>query len=454
MMAMWANDVRGFPTFPATFQQMMQAGNIAAAQPQQTPAAPGGLLAPMQPPGQPAAAPAPAAPAGGLAGIMSGLGNGMAGNGMALLLAGMGGLSGRDRASQWQGMMQGLQAGQQTDKAKRDEADKKAREAKAKEIAAGLWAGDPKMAGLAQAYPELAVQSYITRNQPKESWTDVKDESGAIVGQKNTLTQEYKPLPGTGPTDTQRNYTQFIREWQGDPANKGKTPPNLAQYQKELAAARSSNVTADLRGESEFSKTIGANQAKMFTTMAEEAVNARADLGKIDALRTLVAKTPGGFLGGAQSIASQYGIKLGENASAVEAAQAIINQMVPTQRVPGSGTTSDRDLALFKASLPQLSNTPEGNAIIMDTVQSMAEYKAAQGEIATKVLTGAMTREDGLRALQSLPDPYAKVKSAVGGRAPAGAAQPGAAAQPPAPIDTSRPGNFRWNPQTGSMEPM
>ena len=54
-MAMWANDVRGFPTSPATFQQMMQAGNIAAAQPRQMPAAPGGMLAPMQPAGQPAA---------------------------------------------------------------------------------------------------------------------------------------------------------------------------------------------------------------------------------------------------------------------------------------------------------------------------------------------------------------------------------------------------------------
>lgn len=137
-MAMWANDVRGFPTSPATFQQMMQAGNIAAAQPQPMPAAPGGMLAPMQPAGQPAAAPAAAAPAGGLAGIMSGLGNGMAGNGMALLLAGMGGLSGRDRASQWQGMMQGLQAGQQTDKARKKEEEDKKTEAQNKAAFAAI----------------------------------------------------------------------------------------------------------------------------------------------------------------------------------------------------------------------------------------------------------------------------------------------------------------------------
>jgi len=446
-MAMWANDVRGFPTSPATFQQMMQAGNIAAAQPQPMPAAPGGMLAPMQPAGQPAAAPAPAAPAGGLAGIMSGLGGGMGANANSLLYAGLGLLSGANRQQQMQGLMQGLQAGQQTDKAKRDEADKKAREAKAKEIAAGLWAGDPKMAGLAQAYPELAVQSYITRNQPKESWTDVKDESGAIVGQKNTLTQEYKPLPGTGPTDTQRNYTQFIREWQGDPANKGKTPPNLAQYQKELAAARSSNVTADLRGESEFSKTVGANQAKMFTDMIGDGVAAKTDLARIGQLRQLVANSPGGFQGGLQGLASQYGIKLGEKASDIEAAQALINQLVPQQRPPGSGTMSDRDVELFKQSLPSLWNTPGGNTIILDTMQSLAEYKAAQSQIANQVLAGRMTREQGLDALQSLPNPLAKANA---GAPRPGAAQPGAAA----PIDTSRPGNFRWNPQTGSMEPM
>ena len=108
---------------------------------------------------------------------------------------------------------------------------------------------------------------------------------------------------------------------------------------------------------------------------------------------------------------------------------------------------SDRDVELFKQSLPSLWNTPGGNTIILDTMQSLAEYKAAQSQIANHVLAGRMTREQGLDALQSLPNPLAKVNA---GAPRPGAAQPGAAA----PIDTSRPGNFRWNPQTGSMEPM
>ena len=36
----------------------------------------------------------------------------------------------------------------------------------------------------------------------------------------------------------------------------------------------------------------------------------------------LLAKLPGGFVGGMQSLANSYGIKLGPNAGAVEAAAA------------------------------------------------------------------------------------------------------------------------------------
>ena len=131
-------------------------------------------------------------------------------------------------------------------------------------------------------------------------------------------------------------------------------------------------------------------------------------------LRGLVESLPGGFMGGAEALATRYGIKLGPNASAIEAADAIINQLVPAQRPPGSGTMSDRDVELFKSSLPSLSNTPQGNKIILDTMEAMAQYKAAQAAVATEVVTKQITRDEGLRKLQALPDPFETFKGFAG----------------------------------------
>lgn len=169
-------------------------------------------------------------------------------------------------------------------------------------------------------------------------------------------------------------------------------------------------------GEDEFKKKLGGTQAEFFSTTAADAVNAKGDLGRVQMLRSQIDKLPGGFFGGAQALANQYGIKLGPNQGNLEAANAIISQLIPTQRVPGSGTTSDRDLELFKSSLPKLSNTKEGNALIMDTMEGMAKYKMAQGEIATKVITGEMSRAEGIRAIQALPDPFENLKKSIGGQ--------------------------------------
>lgn len=171
------------------------------------------------------------------------------------------------------------------------------------------------------------------------------------------------------------------------------------------AGRPNSTIVNDLKAEGKFESTLAEGQARMFNGMAEDAVKARTDLSKIQQLRSNISQLPGGLMGGLAGMASDYGIKLGPNASAVEAASALISQLVPTQKAPGSGTISDADLDLFKKSLPKLSNTPQGNALILDTMQAMAEYKQRQGEIAFAVVSGDMSRSDAFKKLRDLPDP-------------------------------------------------
>lgn len=167
-------------------------------------------------------------------------------------------------------------------------------------------------------------------------------------------------------------------------------------------------------GESQFDKTVGEGQGKMFLGLAEDGPQAKADLGNIANLRKAIATLPGGFLGGAQAIANQYGIKLGENAGNLEYANAILSKLTPAQRQGMPGAASDRDVQMFRDALPKLSNTPEGNALIMDTMEALAQQRLEQARIATLVTTNQMNRQDGMKQLQSLPDPFAALKAATG----------------------------------------
>jgi hypothetical protein len=54
---------------------------------------------------------------------------------------------------------------------------------------------------------------------------------------------------------------------------------------------------------------------------------------------------------------------------------ALTSRMAPQQRVPGSGTTSDRDLALFLKSVPSLDRPGEANAAIARDMQATAKRR-------------------------------------------------------------------------------
>jgi hypothetical protein len=165
-------------------------------------------------------------------------------------------------------------------------------------------------------------------------------------------------------------------------------------------------VNIDQKAEGAFDKKLAEKQAETFDTMATEGLNARADIGIIQELDTLL-QGQGGTLSGIAGIAAKYGIG-GEGMGDLQAVQALINKLVPTQRAPGSGSMSDRDVELFTRSLPSLWNEPGGNSKILRVMRGLAEYKQAQGEIADQVLTGDMSRQEARRALRALPNPLAQ----------------------------------------------
>lgn len=199
-------------------------------------------------------------------------------------------------------------------------------------------------------------------------------------------------------------------------------PGTFQEFQLESKKAGASQVNIDQKAEGAFDKTLAEKQAATFSAMADEGMNARGDLAVIGELDNLL-KGQGGALTGLSAVAARYGIPV-EGADDLQAANALINKLVPSQRTPGSGTMSDGDVALFRASLPNLWNQPGGNQKILNTMRGMAAYKQAQGEIADQVIAGEMTRQEARRALREIPNPLAEYRSIENKAEPAPAENP------------------------------
>jgi hypothetical protein len=192
---------------------------------------------------------------------------------------------------------------------------------------------------------------------------------------------------------------------------------------KQLGRA-TTNVNVDQKSETEFAKASGAGLSKRFQGISEEGDAARQDLALVGQLRDLGGVVQTGGMAAARAWLADKGIKLGDNIAAVEVYSSIIDKLTPGQRVPGSGATSDYEAKLFKSSLPRLINSPEGNAIIMQTLAGLAQSKIDRATIAEKALIGELKPGEAVKQLQALPSPYEAFKGFASGKAtPAAPAQ-------------------------------
>ncbi len=132
--------------------------------------------------------------------------------------------------------------------------------------------------------------------------------------------------------------------------------------------------------------------------------NAQGNNARLGQLENLLTQAPQGAQGVITQFAGNIGIPL-DGLDEIQAAQAIINQMVPGQRPPGSGTMSDADLALFKASLPSIINQPGGNTLIIQTAKAINDYTIEQARIAEQVANREISPAEGRERQRNIPNP-------------------------------------------------
>jgi hypothetical protein len=178
------------------------------------------------------------------------------------------------------------------------------------------------------------------------------------------------------------------------------------------------NTTVNNGGENAFSAETGKILAQEAAAVVDAGAVAQRNLGLIDNLESALSTAPQGAAGALTMWAGRLGIPTDGLADA-QVADAIISQLVPQQRPPGTGTMSDADLALFKQSLPQIINTPEGNAKIIETMRAISQYDIARADIARKLQLGQITATDAAAAYSALGNPLANWASGGTTEAPA-----------------------------------
>ena len=161
-------------------------------------------------------------------------------------------------------------------------------------------------------------------------------------------------------------------------------------------------------GDRAFAGEAQKEQAKTLAGIQQSGLKAGQTIREVTKLGNLLDKIPTGSTARLQQIAGNFGIPT-KGLDDIQAAQAIINRLVPQQRPPGSGTMSDADLALFRESLPRIINQPGGNKIIIDTLKSINDYLIEEGKIANEAINGRISPEEAFTRIQYLKNPLENI---------------------------------------------
>jgi hypothetical protein len=181
---------------------------------------------------------------------------------------------------------------------------------------------------------------------------------------------------------------------------------SFLDYQTQLQQAGATRVNVDTAGPREFEKKAAGFAAENFNNLRTQATAASRNLIQVGRLENLLQSTGGGLVPQAKAIAGNLGIPI-KGLDDIQAATAIINSMIPQQRPPGSGTMSDKDVELFKSSLPRLINQPGGNQKIIDTIKAINQYDQQIGKIANDALAGKIKPQEADELISKVPNPLA-----------------------------------------------
>lgn len=156
------------------------------------------------------------------------------------------------------------------------------------------------------------------------------------------------------------------------------------------AALQEESGKAQIAGRRAVNEGVAKADTETFGQIANQTRTLASMLPQLQRIETLAANTKTGGIGVARN---EFGKIFGLDLDGVPEAQAITaiqNAIGPSLRTPGSGSSSDKDVAIFMSSIPTLMNTPQGIREINRTYEKLLDRKKKEEGIARKLL-----RDDG-----------------------------------------------------------
>ncbi|MGN7962188.1 hypothetical protein [Brucella sp. 22210] len=219
----------------------------------------------------------------------------------------------------------------------------------------------------------------------------------------NEATGQAEPIynAGTKPTSEIQNF-EYARQ-------NGFTG-SFADYQQAIKKAGSnSTVINNGTNSDKFVEKSDEAAAKRFDEIVAAGQTAPQTMADMQQLLDLGSQIGTGKAAQAKAVLGPYAQSLGINIDGmgdIQAYQAITSRLAPQMRAVGSGSSSDRDVALFFQSLPSLGNTPGGNEIIANTIKAVAQNKMNAADIARRAQRGEISWQDADKQIAELPNPY------------------------------------------------
>jgi hypothetical protein len=253
---------------------------------------------------------------------------------------------------------------------------------------------------------ELAVRQLQEWQKPVEyKPVDLGNEVGFTDSQGRVIRRE----PKKQDTDDIREYNTYVQQSK----EAGQKPMPFVDYVTSIKRAGATAITNDMRGENEFSKQAATHQVKRFDEIVQTGYSAKALRADLQTLRDLRSGFETGKVAEIKTALGPYAEALGvkiDNLGDMQAYDAIVAKLAPRMRVPGSGATSDFEMQQYLKSLPGLGKTPEGNAIIENTMEAIQNHQEKAAEIASMALNKEITPKEADKMLRELPDPMTAFK--------------------------------------------